>query len=130
MLRAYGRFVSRHPWLTLLVLAVISIGLVQGVRVKHEAAPTKTIEAFLPDESPLALAQDRLAADFPLQAGLTSIQIVFRGNVLTADRLNETREVVEAVAADPRVAQLRAGSQPLLSPGHVVPLLGVGDDVV
>ncbi len=123
MLRAYGRFVSRHPWWVLLVLAVVSVGLLQGVRVRHEAPPTRMVEAFLPAGSAFALAQDRLAADFPLQAGLTSIQVVFRGNVLTAEGLRQTREAVEAVVSDPLVAELRAGSQPLLSPGHLVPLL-------
>ena len=128
MLRAYGGLVSRHPWMTLGVVVALTLILGRGIMIAEEAPGSSSTDAFLPDGSPLALAQERLAADFPEQAGLTSTQIVLRGNVLSSEGLDDSYRLVEQAATDPRVVPLLASSQPVLSPAHLIRLISQGDD--
>ncbi|NQV06659.1 MMPL family transporter [bacterium] len=119
---------SRHPWMTLGVVVALTVVLGRGMLVAEDAPASSSVDAFLPDDSPLALAQVRLAADFPEQAGLSSTQIVLRGNILSSEGLEESYRLVEQAAADPRVAPLLASSQPVLSPAHLIRLITQGED--
>ncbi|MEM7143332.1 MAG: MMPL family transporter [Actinomycetota bacterium] len=123
---AYGRFVGRRPVVALAVVAAFTVLAIAGFAMTADQADEN--EAFLPEGSDLIAAQEKLAANFPQSSGLESVQIVFRGDVLTPAALTETLQVTQQAAAGVLadfVVQIPAPS----SPGHIVTaLLADGGD--
>lgn len=113
-----GRFeataglVTNRPRIALGVLAVVTALLLYGSTLLGEQAGN---EAFLPDDSDVAMAAGTLAASFPDSAGLTSVTILHRGEFLTPEGLAQIDGVIAAVLAEPTVAGRLALTDPVAS---------------
>ena len=126
-----GRFtttaglVTNRPRAALLILGALTAVLVFGATL---LAPQAGNEAFLPADSDVAQATDTLADAFPDSAGLTSVTILHRGDVLTPDGLGHIDAVVAASVSEPTVADRLALTDPVISLAAVFErALGVDD---
>ncbi|MGF1667245.1 MAG: RND family transporter [Acidimicrobiia bacterium] len=96
----FAAAITGRPLTALAVLLVIAAGLAAGSGLLTEQAGNSV---FLPDDGDVAVATATLSAEFPDSAGLTSVTIIHRGDVLTPAGLAHVDDVVAAVAADPEV---------------------------
>ena len=125
LLLAQGRFVARRPWTALAVVGVLTV--IAGVGLGMTAEDADPEAAFLPANSEVVRAQDILAERFPQFAGLESMQVVLRGDVLTPDGAADAVAVTELMADDPALAPYRIDGREPTSPGHVLRSMLAGD---
>ena len=102
MLNWYARLVTHSPWRTIAVVALITAAMLPGVALTTEEPDA--IASFVPDGSDLARAVEELEARFPATGGLTSVQIVVRGDATSPDAIREVIARSEMALARPEVA--------------------------
>lgn len=105
---AQGRFASRHPWFAVLTIVLLTVGFGAGFFLDGGPAEDQA-EQFLPPESKLAIAQDKIAESFATQSNTLSVQILVRGEagaVLSPAGLQEMLDGFAAASAHPDVAPL------------------------
>lgn len=102
MLDWYARLVTRSPWRTIAVIALITAALLPGVALTTEEPDA--MGSFVPAGSDLARAVDELEARFPESGAFTSAQIVARGDVTSPDAIRELIARSEMALAHPEVA--------------------------
>ncbi len=125
LLDAYGRLVATRPLLTLVLVALVTVLAGFGFTLTAEDADPEA--AFLPSGSEIVAAQQSLDERFPQFAGLESMQVVLRGDVLTPDGAADALAVTDAMAAAPELEPYLVTSRPHTSPGHVVRAMLAGD---
>lgn len=117
MFRWQSRGVQRAPTLVLTLVVAITAGLLAGFFVQDvPPAPIEATASFLPAESELAEASKAIRESFPDFAGVEIVQILARGDVLSADSLRSVRDLLERIIGDPMVRPF-IGDDPLA--GHV-----------
>ncbi|MGY2130212.1 efflux RND transporter permease subunit [Blastococcus sp. SYSU DS0617] len=120
-----GRVVRDHRRLALAVLMVITIGLGAGALLRESAGDQ--VEAFLPESSEAAAAQERIAESFATAAGGTTVQVIARGDVLEPAAVQGVLDAMAAAAEGPEVATVLAdGPRAVFSYAHAIDLL-LGD---
>ena len=102
MLNWYARLVTRSPWRTIAVVALITAAMLPGVALTTEEPDA--MGSFVPAGSDLARAVEELEARFPESGAFTSAQIVARGNVTSPDAIRELIARSEMALAHPEVA--------------------------
>lgn len=113
-----GRFttaaglVTNRPRTALAVLAVLTAVLLFGSTLLAEQAGN---EAFLPDDSDVAVAAGTLADSFPDSAGLTNVTVLHRGEFLTPEGLAQIDEAVGAALSEPTITERLALTDPVRS---------------
>ncbi len=113
MFRWQARLVQKSPRLVLLVLGIVTLGLLAGFLVQDEPeGPIDSTGIFLPAGSDLARATDAIRESFPHAADLRVVQILAKGDVLTADGLRTIRGLQDAISADAAVEPFLA-AEPL-----------------
>ena len=101
-----SRTVTARPLVTILVLLAVTVGLGAGfTRFAEQADST----VFLPEDSEVARAAERMDALFGGSHDTVSATIIFRGPALTPDGLAQISRTVGEVQADSRVAPLLSG---------------------
>jgi len=104
MFRWQARGVQRAPKLVLTVVGAITAALLAGFFVQDvPPAPIDATASFLPAESELAEASDAIRESFPASAGVEIVQVLARGDVLSADSLRLTRDLLARIVGDPMV---------------------------
>ena len=93
-----SRAVTAQPIVTLLLLLVITISLGAGCALR---APQADHTAFLPSDSRVATASDKIDALFGRSGDTLTSTLLFRGNALTPDGLAQIDGVLVAAAGDP-----------------------------
>ena len=83
MLDWYARLVTRSPWRTIAVVALITAAMLPGVALTTEEPDA--MGSFVPAGSNLARAVNELETRFPESGAFTSAQIVARGDVTSPD---------------------------------------------
>jgi uncharacterized protein len=108
----FAAAVAGRPRVALLVLLIVTLGLAAGSGLLTEQADNSV---FLPDNSDVAVALETLSAEFPDSAGLTSVTIIHRGDVLSPAGLAHIDEVVTAVTTEPAVSERLALTDGVIS---------------
>ncbi|MCY4193861.1 MAG: MMPL family transporter, partial [bacterium] len=122
----YARLVTRSPWRTIAVIALITAAMLPGVALTTEEPDA--LGSFVPAGSDLARAADELEARFPESGAFTSAQIVARGDVTSPDVIREVIARSAMALAHPEVAPFVAedGQPAVRSYAHlIVALSGV-----
>ncbi|MXW59626.1 MAG: MMPL family transporter [Acidimicrobiia bacterium] len=126
MLDWYARLVTRSPWRTIAVIALITAAMLPGVALTTEEPDA--MGSFVPAGSDLARAVEELEARFPESGAFTSAQIVARGNVTSPEVIREVIARSEMALAHPEVAPFvpQDGQPVVRSYAHlIVALAGV-----
>lgn len=104
MFRWQARTIQRSPQLILLTLGAVTLALLAGFLVRDRPeGPIDSTGIFLPADSDLAEATDAIRESFPTAADLRVVQILAKGDVLTADALRTVKDLQTAIAEDPSV---------------------------
>ncbi|MDE0603353.1 MAG: MMPL family transporter [bacterium] len=105
MFRWQARSIQRSPQLVLLVLGAVTLALLAGFLVRDRPeGPIDSTGIFLPTDSDLAEATDVIRESFPAAADLRVVQILAKGDVLTADALRTVNDLQAAIISDPEIA--------------------------
>ncbi len=105
MFRWQARRIQRSPQLVLLALGAVTLALLAGFLVRDQPeGPIDSTGIFLPADSDLAEATDVIRESFPAAADLRVVQILAKGDVLTADSLRIVRDLQAAITSDPEIA--------------------------
>ncbi|MCY3889760.1 MAG: MMPL family transporter, partial [bacterium] len=105
MFRWQARTIQRSPQLVLLVLGAVTLALLAGFLVRDRPeGPIDSTGIFLPADSDLADATDAIRESFPAAADLRVVQILAKGDVLTADSLRTVNDLQTAIISDPEIA--------------------------
>ena len=105
MFRWQARTIRRSPQLVLLALGAITLALLAGFLVRDRPeGPIDSTGIFLPADSDLAEATDAIRESFPAAADLRVVQILAKGDVLTADSLRTIKDLQAAITSDPEIA--------------------------
>ncbi len=105
MFRWQARTVQKSPQLVLLVLGAVTLALLAGFLVRDQAeGPIDSTGIFLPADSDLAEATDAIRGSFPAAADLRVVQILAKGDVLSADSLRTAKGLQTAIISDPEIA--------------------------
>lgn len=105
MFRWQARSIQRSPQLVLLVLGAVTLALLAGFLVRDRPeGPIDSTGIFLPTDSDLAEATDAIRESFPAAADLRVVQILAKGDVLTADALRTVQDLQAAIISDPEIA--------------------------
>ncbi len=122
-LGGFSRLVTVRPWITLLVLFIITFGLAAGAAFR---APPPTTAETLPDDSPVADAMADINELFGDHGEISAVTLVFRGDALTPAGLSQMDALITDSASDPAVQQLLAPADPIIAPSSLIKfVLGV-----
>jgi len=103
--RWQARTIQRSPQLVLLALGAVTLALLAGFLVRDQPqGPIDSTGIFLPADSDLAEATDAIRESFPAAADLRVVQILAKGDVLTADSLRTVKNLQAAIVGDPEIA--------------------------
>ena len=123
VLDRFSRLVTARPWITLLVLLLITVGLAAGAT--RRAPPVEGASlAFLPPGSAIATAVDELDEFFGESGDLSVVTLVFRGEALTPGGLAQMDALLDSILASPGVAALLAPADPIIAPTLVIEAAG------
>lgn len=98
----YARLVTRSPWRTIAVIAIITAAMLPGVAMTTQEPDA--IASFVPKGSDLARAEEELETRFPSSGGFDSAQIVVRGNATSPDAIRGIIARSAMALAHPEVA--------------------------
>ncbi len=123
VLDALSWLITVQPTVTLLILLLVTIGLGAGLT---RLAPQAPYTAFLPEDSAIATASEKIRTDFGDPDPYVVVTMLFRGNTLTPEGLAQIDRAVREVEAHALVAPLLAA--PLVSPTQALAAdLGTND---
>ena len=120
LLDLLSRLVTARPFLTLLVLALITVVLAVGTTRR---APIPETEDTLPDGSAVAKALAEIEELFGNSSEAIVVTLIFRGDALTPGGLSQMADLLDVVSADPAVSDLLAPDNPVVAPTHIVQAL-------
>ncbi len=118
MTRVLDRFswlVTSRPWITILVLLVITVGLGAGASLRAEPTEGASLE-FLPSDSPYLDAVDELDEFFGEASDISVVTLVFRGEAFTPGGLSQMDALVDEIKATPAVKALLIPPDPIIAP--------------
>ena len=115
-----SRLVTARPYVTLLVLVIITVAL--GAGTTRRAPPPETA-ATLPQGNAVADALVELDELFGEAGGASVVTLLFRGEALTPDGLTQMEALVHDIVSDPSVVDLLAPTDPVLAPSLLLRLL-------
>ena len=109
--------VTVRPWLTLLVLLIVTVLMGMGSNLRD--APLDT-EGTLPRDSDVAMAMAEIDELFGDSGEVRVATLLFRGEALTPDALIQMDGLLAGIASDPDVADILAPSAPFFAPSLLV----------
>ena len=105
-----ARIIRKSPKRVLAALGVVTLALLAGFLVQDPPeGPIDSTGIFLPAGSELAEATDAIRESFPAAADLRVVQILAKGDVLTAESLRTIKDLQVAVSSDPTVQPFLVG---------------------
>jgi len=119
----FSRLVTARPYITLLVLLLITVGLAAGAT--RRAPPVEGASlAFLPPGSAIATAVDELNEFFGESGDVSVVTLVFRGEALTPGGLAQMDALLDSILASPGVTELLTPADPIIAPTFLIEALG------
>ena len=113
MLGSLRRVITGYPWVTVLVLFLITIAL--GAGSAQRAEPPDT-EATLPAGSDVALALAEIDDLFGDSGEAIVVTLLFRGEVLTPAGLSQMDQLITKLVIDPDINPLLTPTNSVLAP--------------
>ena len=105
MFRWQSQAIQRSPKRVLAALGVVTLVLLAGFLVRDQPeGPIDSTGIFLPADSDLADATDTIRESFPAAADLRVVQILAKGDVLSAESLRTVKDLQTAIISDPEIA--------------------------
>ncbi len=123
LLDRFSRLVTARPYITLLVLLLITVGLAAGATRRAPPVEGASLE-FLPPGSAIATAVDELDEFFGASSDVSVVTLVFRGDALTPGGLAQMDALLDGILARPDVAALLAPADPLIAPSLLIEAAG------
>ena len=108
-----SRVVTARPLITIIVLAVVTLGLGSGVT---RLAPQADNTIFLPTDSEVAAATDTIDTLFSGTKDTLTATVIFRGDALTPAGLAQIDATVDGALSDPAVVDVLAQPNPAAAP--------------
>ena len=119
----FSQLVTARPYITLLVLLVVTVGLAAGTT--RRAPPTEgTDVAYLPPDSAIRAALSELDEFFGESSDASVVTLVFRGEALTPGGLAQMDALLDGIVSDPGVARLLAPADPIIAPSLLIEAAG------
>ena len=109
--------VTVRPWLTLLVLLIVTVLMGMGSNLRD--APLDT-EGTLPRDSDVAMAMAEIDELFGDSGEVRVVTLLFRGEALTPGALIQMDALLAGIAGDPDVAGILAPTAPFFAPSLLV----------
>ena len=109
--------VTVRPWLTLLVLLIVTVLMAMGSGLRE--APLDT-EGTLPRDSDVAQAMAEIDELFGDSGEVRVVTLLFRGEALTPGALIQMDGLLAGIAGDPDVAGVLAPTVPFFAPSLLV----------
>lgn len=114
-----SRLVTARPWITILVILLITVLL--GAGAVRRAPPTEGADlAYLPPGHPVAKANAEIGRNFGDSGDVSTATIIFRGEALTPAGLSQMAGLMDDIAADPQVQPLLVPANPIVAPSHLL----------
>ena len=109
-----SRLVTAKPVVSLIVLGAVTVALGSGMT---RLAPQAEDTAFLPEDSRVATASDKIDVLFGASDDTITATPIFKGDAaLTPEGLAQIDAALSQAASDPRVAPLLAQPNPIAAP--------------
>ena len=125
LLDTLSRVVTARPWVTILVLVIITALLAAGA--DRRAPPPETSDT-LPQGNAVAQAITEIDELFSDSGEARVTTLLFRGEALTPDGLSQMDALLNGIVTEPGVGELLTPTDPVISPSLLYQvLLQVGD---
>ena len=109
--------VTVRPWLTLLVLLIVTVLMSMGSNLRE---PPLDTEGTLPRDSDVARAMAEIDELFGDSGEVRVVTLLFRGDALTPGGLSQMDALLNDIATDPEVAGVLAPGAPFFAPSLLV----------
>jgi predicted RND superfamily exporter protein len=109
--------VTRYPWVTILVLLIITVAL--GAGSAQRAEPPETAET-LPRDSKVAKALAEIDELFGDSGAAHVATLIFRGDALTPAGLSQMDGLINEIVTDPSVREILAPPDPVFALSSLV----------
>ena len=116
VLDTLSRLITSRPYITLLVLVLITVAL--GAGATRRAPPPETVDT-LPSGSAVAHALDEIDELFGSSSEASVVTLLFRGEALTPGGLSQMDALVNQIVSDPDVGGLLAPDNPVIAPSSL-----------
>ena len=128
ILDRWSRLVTARPWLTILLLVLVTVVLAMGAT--RRAPPTEGASvALLPPGNAVAEAVAEIDELFGDHSDIRVSTLVFRGEALTPGGLSQMDALLDAIVGDPGTATLLAPADPVIAPSAIVGAVLGADDL-
>ncbi len=117
VLTKFSALITARPWVTVLVIFIVTIALGAGGAVR---APLPSTAETLPDDSPIADAMDEIDELFGDHGEISAVTLIFRGDALTPAGLSQMDDLLNDIVGDPVVQQLLAPDTPVFAPASLI----------
>ena len=109
--------VTARPYVTLVVLVIITVALAAGASLR---APLDETDGFFPPGSAIVQALDEIDTLFGESGKVDVVTLLFRGEALTPGGLSQMDALIDDIAGDPDVAELLAPGHPIVAPTSLI----------
>ena len=114
-----SRLVTVRPWLTLLVLLIVTVVMVMGTAQRLPPTEGASV-AFLPPGHPIAEATQEIDDQFGDSGEVIVVTLLFRGEALTPGGLSQMNGLLDEIVQDPGVTELLAPGDPVVAPSSLI----------
>ena len=111
--------VTVRPWLTLLVLFIVTVVMVMGTQQRLPPTEGASV-AFLPPGHPIAAATQEIDDRFGDAGEVIVVTLLFRGEALTPGGLSQMDRLLDDIVQDPGVGGLLAPGTPVAAPSSLI----------
>ncbi len=112
-----SQLVTARPWLTLLVLLIVTVLMSMGSNLRE---PPLDNEGTLPRDSAVARAMAEIDELFGDSGEVRVVTLLFRGEALTPGGLSQMDALLDDITGDPDVAGILAVGAPVFAPSLLV----------
>ena len=112
-----SQLITARPWITLAVLLVFTALFASGAARRE---PPPDIAATLPKGSAVADALAEIDDLFGESGDVRVATLLFRGEALTSDGLEQMNALLDEIVSDPAVGELLAPTNPVIAPSLLV----------
>ena len=127
LLNRFSWLVTVRPYVTLLVLVLVTVVLAAGATRRAEPTEGASL-SFLPPGSAIATAVSDLDEFFGESSDVSVVTLVFRGEALTPAGLSQMDALLDDIVSDPSVAELLAAADSIIAPTSLIEALAGVDD--
>lgn len=109
--------VTVRPYITILVLFIITVLLTAGVTRR---APALETTSTLPEENAVAQALNDLDELFGDSGEAIVVTLLFRGDAITPSGLSQMDSLISDIGSEPNVSELLAPDNPVIAPSLLI----------